>query len=178
MKLRSETAASAKVGTGFFDCSAKRPLCPPPQPPTIKNNYPSIHYRQPQFPPLSHIRQQQFNKRVVTRRENLNKNSSNRPLGLPPSAWPPLQAQKQQQPISANGPAMFMGQPNQPKRESVGTGVFLPRRPSTETRKKSETNGVKTRSGKGGLKSQQQQKAALSPTANPKAIQLPQEWTY
>lgn len=64
-------------------------------------------------------------------------NVSNRPLGLSPSAWPPLQQQQQQQqqPQPQNGSGMravFLG--NQPgKRECAGTGVFLPRRIGTPT---------------------------------------------
>ncbi|KAL5709368.1 hypothetical protein ACHQM5_020067 [Ranunculus cassubicifolius] len=60
---------------------------------------------------------------------------STRPLGLPPSAWPPLQQQQQQQ---QNGMrAVFLGG-HATRRESTGTGVFLPRRngnPSESRRK-------------------------------------------
>ncbi|GMI96468.1 hypothetical protein like AT3G54000 [Hibiscus trionum] len=63
----------------------------------------------------------------------------NRTLGLSPSAWPPLQLQQQQprQPNWSGMRAVFLGNPNG-KRESVGTGVFLPRRVgnSSEPRKK------------------------------------------
>ncbi|KAK7825036.1 uncharacterized protein LOC112002205 [Quercus suber] len=68
-----------------------------------------------------------------------------RPLGLSPSAWPPLQqAQQQQQPPPPhnlhNGSAMravFLANPGG-KRESAGTGVFLPRRvdSQSDTRRK------------------------------------------
>ena len=74
--------------------------------------------------------------------------NNNRPLGLPPSAWPPLQAQSQAQkqdqaqahthaqPHAQSLPPRFVV----PKREYAGTGVFLPRcvtSPANETRKKS-----------------------------------------
>ena len=75
-----------------------------------------------------------------TNNTNNNTGNNNPPLGLPASAWPPLQAQAQNkaqtqaQPL----PPLFVA----PKRECAGTGVFLPRRvaaPANETRKKSGT---------------------------------------
>ncbi|XVE76462.1 hypothetical protein DITRI_Ditri12bG0175000 [Diplodiscus trichospermus] len=70
--------------------------------------------------------------------QNMGRNSNcNRPLGLSPSAWPPLQQQQQPQPPNGSGMrAVFLG--NQTgKRECAGTGVFLPRRVGTpEPRKK------------------------------------------
>ncbi|TYI08111.1 hypothetical protein ES332_A10G274800v1 [Gossypium tomentosum] len=57
-----------------------------------------------------------------------------RPLGLPQSSWPPLQAQPQQQKHSQNGMrAMFLGGSSGVKRESTGTGVFIPRRYGSTT---------------------------------------------
>ncbi|KAJ9185285.1 hypothetical protein P3X46_004938 [Hevea brasiliensis] len=62
-----------------------------------------------------------------------------RPLGLPPSAWPPLQHHQG----GSGMRAVFLGNPGG-KRECAGTGVFLPRRASTtaETRKKSACSTV------------------------------------
>ncbi|GKV10080.1 hypothetical protein SLEP1_g21499 [Rubroshorea leprosula] len=65
----------------------------------------------------------------------VSRTNSTRPLGLSPSAWPPVQ-----QAGSQNGPGMravFLGNPTG-KRECPGTGVFLPRRHGTptESRKK------------------------------------------
>ncbi|XWS55600.1 hypothetical protein CRYUN_Cryun09bG0014700 [Craigia yunnanensis] len=74
---------------------------------------------------------------VQNRGRNTN---SYRPLGLSPSAWPPLQQQQQQpsQPQNSSGMrAVFLGNPTG-KGECAGTGVFLPRRAGTpELRKKS-----------------------------------------
>lgn len=61
------------------------------------------------------------------------------PLGLPQSAWPPLRPNHHRQPN--NGPAMpavFLNGPGSGpmpglKRQSTGTGVFLPRRAGTTT---------------------------------------------
>ncbi|KAL5742650.1 hypothetical protein ACOSP7_029382 [Xanthoceras sorbifolium] len=72
--------------------------------------------------------------------------NNGRPLGLSPSAWPPLQqqpttqTQQQQQQNGSGMRAVFLGAPGA-KRECAGTGVFLPRRINTpaETRKKPAT---------------------------------------
>uniref|UniRef100_A0A2P2JCR0 Uncharacterized protein MANES_09G099100 n=1 Tax=Rhizophora mucronata TaxID=61149 RepID=A0A2P2JCR0_RHIMU len=73
---------------------------------------------------------------------NRERNTGNRLLGLPASAWPPLQ-QAQQQPQhqrhgDSGGHSGFLVNPGA-KKECAGTGVFLPRRVGapTETRKKS-----------------------------------------
>ncbi|XP_050209195.1 uncharacterized protein LOC126659912 [Mercurialis annua] len=60
-----------------------------------------------------------------------------RPLGLPPSAWPPLQLNNKpglagsQQPSSDNYGGVSVNRSGA-KRECVGTGVFLPRRYSND----------------------------------------------
>ncbi|XWS43793.1 hypothetical protein CRYUN_Cryun16bG0134500 [Craigia yunnanensis] len=65
--------------------------------------------------------------------QNGGRNSnSNSPLGLSPSAWPPLQQQQQQSQLQ-NGSGMravFLAKPTG-KKECAGTGVFLPRRIGT-----------------------------------------------
>ncbi|XP_022767626.1 uncharacterized protein LOC111311991 [Durio zibethinus] len=79
---------------------------------------------------------QQLHHHVVQNRGRNSNSISNRPLGLSPSAWPPLQ----QQPQPQNGSGMravFLGNPTG-RKECAGTGVFLPRRSGTssEPRKK------------------------------------------
>lgn len=81
-----------------------------------------------------------FLNRAKTNEAGVNRNS--RPLGLSPSAWPPLQApQQQQQQTQQEGSGMrvvFLGTPGS-RKECAGTGVFLPRRVGNppEMRKKS-----------------------------------------
>ncbi|XVF55165.1 hypothetical protein PTKIN_Ptkin06aG0014700 [Pterospermum kingtungense] len=70
--------------------------------------------------------QYQHHPNPVVQNRGRNNSNNNRPLGLSPSAWPPLQQQTQLQ----NGSGMravFLGSPTG-KRECAGTGVFLPRR--------------------------------------------------
>ena len=69
--------------------------------------------------------------------------SGARPLGLPQSAWPTLQAQQQNQVPNPNGSSiragvLLSGSNTSVKRECAGTGVFLPRRYSNppDSRKK------------------------------------------
>ncbi|KAJ0027518.1 hypothetical protein Pint_35292 [Pistacia integerrima] len=69
--------------------------------------------------------------------------NTTRPLGLSPSAWPPLQQAQQQQQNGSGMRAVFLGAPSG-KKECAGTGVFLPRRVNTptETRKKPGTGKI------------------------------------
>ncbi|XP_057544455.1 uncharacterized protein LOC130823736 [Amaranthus tricolor] len=201
LKMRNEKS----VGTGFFDCSQKGVSYLPP----LKNldqTFPPMYF-QPQFlhfPSMGWApsngmhynrqleRQSPQNRATKNDTNNTNNNTGNNnpPLGLPASAWPPLQAQAQNkaqtqaQPL----PPLFVA----PKRECAGTGVFLPRRvaaPANETRKKSDGN-TSTKS-KGGKGSQSQSNnhhrrnsgkssttATTTTTINYNDIQLPQEWTY
>ncbi|KAJ6432575.1 hypothetical protein OIU84_019751 [Salix udensis] len=67
-----------------------------------------------------------------------------RPLGLPPAAWPPLQVHQQNQHTNSAGMrAVFLSGAGV-KRESAGTGVFLPRRygNAPEPKKKSGCSTV------------------------------------
>lgn len=209
LKMRTEKS----IGTGFFDCSQKGVSYPPP----LKNLDPIPRlYFQPQFlhfPPMGWAPSNgmQFNQQPkqqppqnrATKNIKSNTNiNNNRPLGLPPSAWPPLQAQSQAQ-KQDQGQAHTQGQPHAqslpprfvvPKREYAGTGVFLPRcvtSPSNETRKKSDGNtSNKSKSGKGSQSQLNNHRrnsgkttttTTMTSTTTPVThidIQLPQEWTY
>lgn len=65
-----------------------------------------------------------------SRNENVYGNGNNRPVVSPSSqAWPTLQQSQQQPATRSSGSGMravFLGNPST-KRESTGTGVFLPR---------------------------------------------------
>ncbi|XP_022746316.1 uncharacterized protein LOC111296331 isoform X2 [Durio zibethinus] len=82
---------------------------------------------------------------VVQNRGRNSSSNSNGPLGLSPSAWPPLKPQQQQsQPQNRSGMrAVYLGN-STGTRECAGTGVFLPRRigSPSESRKKSACSTV------------------------------------
>ncbi|KAK9669859.1 hypothetical protein RND81_13G159500 [Saponaria officinalis] len=195
MKLRTEKS----TGTGFFDCSNSAkglfsPSQPPPPPPPV---YPPHFYAHPhfrRFPPhlmwIPPPQQPQVQNRVTKNTTN-NKNggNNNRPLGLPPSAWPPLpgQAQAQQQTppktqAQAQSPQpqaqpmmrMYVG----PQNVSVGTGVFLPRRvtaaAAAEPKKKSDGNATKSKNNK----ASQRRNSRPAKVNDEIEIQLPSEWVY
>ncbi|XP_074309161.1 uncharacterized protein LOC141643764 [Silene latifolia] len=176
------------TGTGFFDCSntAKKGLfCPPPLPQFTPPFYSHPHF--PRFPPhmmrgpiqLPQPPPQQQQNRVTNNNNNKN-NGNNRPLGLPPSAWPPLpgqtQAQAQAQAQTQGQAQPMMGMFVAPQRDSVGTGVFLPRGVATtaQPKKKSDGKATKTKNNK----SSQRQNNARPAKANEEVIGLPSEWVY
>ncbi|XP_072954337.1 uncharacterized protein [Typha angustifolia] len=76
-----------------------------------------------------HLRQQQLLKQQQFAWGRQNRASA--PLGLSQSAWPPLQKPQQTQPSSGMRAVFLSGAGA--KRESAGTGVFLPRRTGTPT---------------------------------------------
>ncbi|GMJ12136.1 hypothetical protein like AT3G54000 [Hibiscus trionum] len=73
-------------------------------------------------------KKQQHRQHVVLQNSVRGSNGPNRPSGLLPSAWPPLQPQN-----GSGMRAVFLGNPTG-KKECAGTGVFLPR--TAEPRKK------------------------------------------
>ncbi|XP_071737611.1 uncharacterized protein [Rutidosis leptorrhynchoides] len=91
---------------------------------------------------LQQQQQQMYQRQFVHENRGRNGGGGNMKAGAaaaPLSAWPTLQQSKQHQPPRGSGMrAVFLGNPNNPKRESVGTGVFLPRQIGApiETRKK------------------------------------------
>lgn len=118
---------------------------------SFNSNQPSLSYQQLQVAQFQRLKQQQMMKQGGYRQFPVNQNqqvAENRArngvngslMNLPNSSWPTLQQSQsqQQQPNTGSGMrAVFLGNPG-PKRECVGTGVFLPRRigTQTETRKK------------------------------------------
>ncbi|KAL9246057.1 hypothetical protein vseg_019639 [Gypsophila vaccaria] len=200
MKLRTEKSTKSS-GTGFFDCSriVNKQLSSAP-PPTKPSVYPPSVYFHPQLPrfpqppmmwgpaqlaPPPHQQQQtrgtiNSNKNNVSDDDNNNNNNSNssnnsssrRLMGLPSAAWPGLPGQSQVQvqvQVQAQATSMFAC----PPRESVGTGVFLPRRVAAESKKKPDKSTMKTKNNKGSP-----QQNIHSTKANIDEIQLPSEWVY
>ncbi|KAL9241803.1 hypothetical protein vseg_015869 [Gypsophila vaccaria] len=188
MKLFTTTSN----GTGFFDCShtaklLKYPSPPPPPPPPPQPGMNALQFppRSPfcsqHFPQFRHFpphmimgqvhppRQQQQNKGTKKNTDTkTNKNNGiNRPLGLPPTAWPPLPGQAQAQ---AQTQAQTEAKP------IIGTGVFLPRRVTTTSGhkvNKSDVNVLKTKSNKG-----LPRRNSRPIKTNDAEILLPSEWVY
>lgn len=83
---------------------------------------------QPQFQP------QQIQSRAGSEFTGCENARCGRPLGLPQSSWPALQAQSQLQQNSRSGmQAVFLNGSGGAKRQCAGTGVFLPRRAGNPT---------------------------------------------
>ncbi|KAF5176758.1 3-phosphoshikimate 1-carboxyvinyltransferase [Thalictrum thalictroides] len=153
------------------------------------------------------VPQQQQQVPSAGRRAGLGNGRCSRPLGLPPSAWPPLQQQNQNQNGSGMRAVFLNG--SGARRESSGTGVFIPLRNgiASESRKKPSCSaallparvvqalnlnfdemglsGPQTRYVGGfghgnALLSQHQSRSYRShqPAMINTEVQLPQEWTY
>lgn len=145
----------AEEGAGFYNnrgllgpARKPSPIAVPQKTPNPNPNpnfgYQSYHqFQAAQFQQLKQqqmMKQQQYQQKQAQQMvQNRARNNNGRPLGLSPSAWPTLQqSQQQQTPQPGSGMrAVFLGNPSA-KRESTGTGVFLPRRIGApiETRKK------------------------------------------
>ncbi|KAL8152749.1 hypothetical protein V2J09_010509 [Rumex salicifolius] len=176
-------------GTGYFD-SNRGLNCPP-----RKLTNPNFHGFVPHQSTLSKQQLQAYkfhqpwSQEMMMMMKQQNQVISNRPLGLSTSAWPPLQhptnrqvpAAATQNHLPGSGVrALFLGNPDGSKRESTGTGVFLPRRVNpTETRKytiKPDTNG-KLRGRNNGFHGQRRNTGNARSQSGAE-IRLPSEWTY
>ncbi|KAK9055497.1 hypothetical protein SSX86_026580 [Deinandra increscens subsp. villosa] len=93
------------------------------------------HYQQLQVAQFQRLKQQQIAKQqylqmmLQNRARNQNETGNCRPAAPALSAWPtPQQSQQQQRHAGSGMRAVFLGNPSgSTKRESTGTGVFLPR---------------------------------------------------
>ncbi|XP_076938261.1 uncharacterized protein LOC143606348 [Bidens hawaiensis] len=86
-----------------------------------------LHYQQLQLSQFQKLKQQQMAKQymqmmMVNRSRSENGIGSHRPVGQPPQRHPGMGMR-----------AVFLGNPNNTKRESTGTGVFLPRQTGAPT---------------------------------------------
>ncbi|KAL8254616.1 hypothetical protein R6Q59_032837 [Mikania micrantha] len=97
---------------------------------------PKLHYQQLQVAQFQQLKQQQIAKQqylqMMLQNRARNECRSGRPVA---PAWPtpqPAQQQPPQRPLGSGMRAVFLGNPST-KRESTGTGVFLPRQPGAPT---------------------------------------------
>ncbi|XP_076955018.1 uncharacterized protein LOC143629692 isoform X2 [Bidens hawaiensis] len=84
-----------------------------------------LHYQQLQVAQVSTLKQQQIAKQymqMMTVNRSRSEIGSHRPVGQPPPSHPGMGMR-----------AVFLGNPNNTKRESTGTGVFLPRQTGAPT---------------------------------------------
>lgn len=103
-------------------------------PPTPRRTTsPNLHYQQLQVAQFQQLKQQQMVKQQqylqMMQQNRRNDAGNSRPVAPPVSTWPtPQQSQQQpqQRPPGSGMRAVFLGNPTT-KRESTGTGVFLPR---------------------------------------------------
>ncbi|KAL8208533.1 hypothetical protein R6Q57_007945 [Mikania cordata] len=97
---------------------------------------PKLHYQQLQVAQFQQLKQKQIAKQqylqMMLQNRARNECRSGRPVA---PAWPtpqPAQQQSPQRPLGSGMRAVFLGNPST-KRESTGTGVFLPRQPGAPT---------------------------------------------
>lgn len=143
MRLNDDSNRSNFQGLGL--------LRKPPVISASSNNHSAGYYHTPlnqqqlQAAQFYHLKQQQLMKGKQSRARGGGGGSSGyggegrygRPLGSPSSAWPPLQNPQQQPQPGSGMRAVFLTDAGA-RKESTGTGVFLPRRVGTptESRKK------------------------------------------
>ncbi|KAI3772628.1 hypothetical protein L6452_03818 [Arctium lappa] len=102
--------------------------------PARRTPSPSLHYQQLQAAQFQQLRQQQLAKQqqyleMIQQSRARSEVMNSRPVAPPLAAWPTPQQSQQQPQTRTPGSGMravFLGNPNA-KRESTGTGVFLPR---------------------------------------------------
>ncbi|XP_042455034.1 uncharacterized protein LOC122039015 isoform X2 [Zingiber officinale] len=144
------------------------------------------------FDPASARQQlQAANFQHLKRLQSMNQNSNSRqsknrgcgrgngcPLDLPPSAWPPLL--KPPPPLPHHRRAMLLGTSGG-RKESIGTGVFLPRVVAAKFVPRKKSIHYKKRQASTlnlSLNSDDAAAAADAPVAAAQETELPQEWTY
>ncbi|XP_074275180.1 uncharacterized protein LOC141599152 [Silene latifolia] len=172
LKKAAGEVAKMKVttGTGFFDGSnsGERLFYPPQQPsPFFYGHYPS----EIMCGPVAPQQQQQ----IKFPKKNKKNNGNNGTLGLPQSAWPPLPGKAQSQAQAQSESQPMMGPFIVLKRESVGTGVFLPRHVDSPVQPKNKSDGnATTKTDKGS----EQRISKQAKTNQLDDIRLPPEWVY
>ncbi|KAL8152741.1 hypothetical protein V2J09_010501 [Rumex salicifolius] len=198
-KLRMRREQQQLKGTGYFDSSrgfqfppVKQQTAPVHLHPAFHGFFPHHHQPSQQFPQIwssSHETMKQVNlteNGVFFHGGRTENHLHNRPLGLSPAAWPPLQRPLNRRP---HPPAQ---NPSCTKRESIGTGVFLPRRVDvnpnpTESRKfrnKNDSTGRLRGQGNGFHGQRRYSENAQRPVVSGSnsttstEIRLPSEWTY
>ncbi|KAE8678557.1 Adenine nucleotide alpha hydrolases-like superfamily protein isoform 1 [Hibiscus syriacus] len=139
----AEEAAMVRMNEEPYGGFNNKGLLGPPAKKPSPNRHKSLSLRATQFQQVQQNQLMKQNnpgvwggKKQRHQQHLVHQNNTNRPPGLFPSAWPPLQQQQPQPPKESGMRAVFLDS-STGKRECAGTGVFLPRRNGTaEPRKK------------------------------------------